>query len=225
MTDEASPADAVPAPTVRLFVALALPVEIADLLRGLMADLRKGFQFAGCAPRWVGDDALHLTLAFLGERPASLVAEIEQALGSAARPFGEQRLEIAHLGVFPHWRRPGVLWAGVRDRTRQLIELHARVNDALLPFDYTPEDRPYRPHVTLARFKSGKGIAAAEKLVHQHDDFRFGPFAANELALFRSELLPSGARYHRLATLGLSARTPTAQEVVKDERDEEIGGE
>jgi 2'-5' RNA ligase len=217
------PADAPITPTdapMRMFVALPLPEPIVNQIADLSTRLRKAVAFTGCRTRWVHPGAFHLTLAFLGDRPASLATRIAERLEALSAGFSPQRLEIKHLGVFPHWSRPRVLWVGIRDRTHQLAELHARVNAALQDFDYTPESNAFRPHITLTRFKSFRDIAAVETLARQHDDFRFGPFFADELVLFRSRLSPDGARHERLSAHRLSI-TPISNDRNPDSTDEE----
>lgn len=179
--------------SLRLFVAIALPEEIHASLEKLTDDLKTGLKFTPCRPTWVRNETIHLTLAFLGRQPASQVEPIREALTAAVAGFAPLRLKIGGLDVFPHWRRPRVLWIGARDLTGQLRDLHAALHDRLAGFDYAPDDKAFRPHLTLARFKSMRGVHAAESIVKQHQPRRFGPFLAEHVTLYRSELHPEGA--------------------------------
>lgn len=196
--------------SLRLFIAVPLPDEIRKQVAGLSANLQKGFQFTPNRPSWSDPETTHLTLVFIGSQPEALVEPIAQLLDDVAADFEQLRLEIKRLGVFPHWRNPKVLWAGVRDRTHQVEAMHTALERRLTRFGYTPEARDYHPHLTLARFKFLKGAQMVESVVNNHQGFKFGPFIAPELVLFKSVLHPSGAQHtplHR-AALKPSTRVP-----------------
>lgn len=189
---------------LRLFMAIALPDAIRSQVATLAGNLQKGAQFTSCRPSWAHPETMHLTLVFLGARPASQVEPIAAAMENAASLYAPLTLEIKGLGVFPNWGRPRVLWAGMRDRSRQIDQLHGALERAMRPFAYEPEGRPYHPHLTLARFKTLRGVSAMESVVQSHSSFKFGPFDARELILFRSELDPAGARHTPLRRAPLS---------------------
>ncbi|OPZ04744.1 MAG: 2'-5'-RNA ligase [candidate division BRC1 bacterium ADurb.BinA292] len=214
-------ADALPpaadAPTgtdrLRLFIAIELPGAIREQVAGLAENLRKGIAFTGARPTWLKPEAMHLTLVFLGSQPAGAVAPVAAALERLGRMYAPLRIELKRLGVFPHWRGPRVLWVGVRDRTHQLEGLRRELELSLAPVGYEPDGRPFRPHLTLARFKSPKGSPAVKKVVETHQEFLFGPFVAGELVLFQSELKPEGAVHTALHRTVLVAPAPYRNEV------------
>jgi RNA 2',3'-cyclic 3'-phosphodiesterase len=128
---------------VRLFVALDLP----EPARGALARFRD----AAADPavwRPLPDASLHVTLAFLGQRPdADAAAAVVAGLGDRAAPA------LALAGALPlPPRRPHVLTVAVADPDGGLATLQAAVSDALAAAaEYEPEARPFRPHVTVAR--------------------------------------------------------------------------
>lgn len=127
----------------RLFVALELPAE----LREQLAALRRGLPGA----RWVPEDQLHLTLAFLGEVEGPAFAAVKQGLnGVRSDPF---ELELAGTGRFPPRGQPRVLWAGVRDPA-EVSALAAEVRRCLARRGLPLDERRYAPHVTLARLRA-----------------------------------------------------------------------
>jgi 2'-5' RNA ligase len=194
---------------LRLFIALLLPAEIVVALAGLSERLRKGMQFAGCRARWVPAENMHLTLAFLGDQPADRVAALESIVDGLADGFAPLRLEAKNIGAFPHWQRPSVLWAGLRDRSGgQLDRLHAALHEALAPLGHRAENKAFRPHVTLARLASQRATPAMEKLAHDHASFHEGPFVVDRVALMLSHLGPGGARHEPLAMRILRATHP-----------------
>jgi RNA 2',3'-cyclic 3'-phosphodiesterase len=190
---------------LRLFIAIDLPEAIRAQLDQLSSNLQKGFLFTPSHPSWSGAAGMHLTLAFLGNRPGELVKPLGRAMDQVAQGFAPLIIEIKRLGVFPHWRNPRVLWAGIRDRSHQIEDLHRLLEQQLTYLGYEPEGRDFHPHLTLARFKSVKGAHAGESIVNSHQDFKFGPFEAGEMILFRSELHPAGARYTPLHRAKFSA--------------------
>jgi 2'-5' RNA ligase len=68
-----------------------------------------------------------------------------------------------------------------------------------------PEDRPYRPHVTLARVKEPAGLRTAPLLegVREHE---FGVRRVDAITLFESRLSPRGPTYMPLHRTPLAGR-------------------
>ena len=171
---------------LRLFVALELPQAARAAL--------VAFRDAAADPsvwRPVAAEALHLTLAFLGRRPATDVAVIEPILRGAAGPA--PRLAFAGAVLLPP-RRARVLCAALEDRDGTLAELQARVSDGLAAAGvYVPEKRPFRAHATVARLRPR---ARAPRAVEAAPDPL--EFHGEALTLFVSHLHPHGARYEPL---------------------------
>jgi RNA 2',3'-cyclic 3'-phosphodiesterase len=135
---------------VRLFVALEPPAAVREALAGwARAAVGEDPQL-----RLVAADALHLTLAFLGERPAEDVTRLAPALARALSGAAPPR-DAHALG--PLWlapRRPHVLTVGIADPSGRLAALQARVAGACADaVGWEPEARAFRPHVTVARVR------------------------------------------------------------------------
>ncbi|MCE5227967.1 RNA 2',3'-cyclic phosphodiesterase [bacterium] len=192
-------------PMWRLFLAIPLPDEVRAELEDLTARLKKGAQFTRCRPSWVHAGSIHLTLAFLGNTPPDKVDAISGAASRVAAAFSPLRIEIKRLGVFPDWHHPRVLWAGLRDRTHQLEDLQRKLNDSLSLIGFRPDDKPFRPHLTLARIKSLTGVTQLRSVVESHQDFHATAFDAGRLVLFRSQLDPAGAIHTPLGRFDFSA--------------------
>lgn len=188
---------------MRLFLAVDLPAEIRQALGLLQRELR-----GACAGwRWVAPTGIHLTLRFLGEVSPERDRELRPAWRTAARSFPPLRLELGSTGVFPGPRRPRVLWVGVNDRTgaNALASLAQALEATARAGGFAPEERPFRPHLTLARADRA-GVAP---IVPPERRESGAAFDATVVTLFRSELLPTGARYTALDALlleGGSAR-------------------
>jgi RNA 2',3'-cyclic 3'-phosphodiesterase len=145
---------------IRLFVAMPLPQPLKDILKADLELLKKQYPFQ----KWVHPQDLHLTLVFLGDMDPSSIDAVADRLREAAagRPPFPLRLEEA--GVFGPPRSPRVLWAGLQGEVAGLRELQARVSDCLTSLGYTPEERAYSPHLTLARQYAGASPVSKEAL-------------------------------------------------------------
>lgn len=176
---------------LRLFVALELP----EAVRAALA----AFRDAAADPdvwRPIRDEALHLTLAFLGRRPAGDVAAVSSVLHAAAGPA--PRLVLAGALLLPP-RRARVLCAHLEDPEGTLAALQARVSDGLAAAGvYTPEKRPFRAHATVARLRPRARPPRTVEATPEPLEFAGGP-----LTLFESRLHPHGARYEPLVRVDL----------------------
>jgi len=125
-----------------------------DSARAALAPLAKRVAGEG-GGRPVPAPNLHLTLAFLGEVAPDRV----EAAKSAASGIRGERFELVldRVGAF---RRAGVGWAGPAQAPRALLDLQSALDSALRAAGFKLEDRPFAPHLTLAR-KLGRPVAAA----------------------------------------------------------------
>jgi 2'-5' RNA ligase len=103
--------------------------------------------------KWVRPENIHLSVKFLGDVDDAREPELRNALQRAAGNRGAPRpltLQLTGFGVFPDYRRPNVLWAGVTPEPGLELLQHA-VEQAFAPLGFPIEARAFRPHVTLAR--------------------------------------------------------------------------
>ena len=179
---------------MRLFVAIDLPDAIKDQLDTLQTHLPTA--------RWVQRQQMHLTLFFLGE--TDRLADIQAALAGIETPPFE--LSLTGVGRFPKRRKqpPRVLWVGI-DAEPVLVQLHAQVTTALAKIGFASEDRPFSPHITLARLKTRDPLPEVDAFLGAHSAFRAPAIAITEFILFSSVLTPQGARYEREAVFSLQA--------------------
>lgn len=191
---------------MRLFVAAELPASIRARLAAAQSTLRA----LPIEARWVRPEGMHLTFVFLGEVLAARLQGIVAALaGLAGAPPGPIGLEARGLGGFPESGRLRVIWAGIAGDLAALRRLQESVAAALRAGGFAGDDRPYHPHLTLARVQGGRGDAARAALRSQSDT-GFGSFAIEAVHLFESRLLPGGAEYRSLKAFPLSAAGSTS---------------
>lgn len=176
----------------RLFVAVDLPVGARETLTAWARE------HAGPRDdlRLVAEDALHVTLAFLGDLPLARAEAIERAV--AAVVDGPVPLGLGGaLWLAP--RRPHVLTVAIEDPAGALVALHDRVAGALAKaVGYAPDPRPFRPHATVARVRRGARVRPVS--LPAPPRMRFG---AEAVALYRSRLGRGGARYEAVARVSL----------------------
>ena len=186
---------------MRLFVAASLPAAVLSALDELQKSLRDRLGRI----KWLRAEGIHLTLRFLGDVPSDRLVPLQEALRSAlTRPGGPFELALSGIGVFPDWRRPRVLWVSLVDVASRpgglasLNDLQKRVERGVVEAGFQPETRPFRPHLTLARFgREGKPGGLDDVLTGTDIPADTG-FAVDRIGLIRSFLGPSGARYQTL---------------------------
>lgn len=195
--------------SIRCFVAIELPAAIKHSLAKASDSLRGRLN----APvKWVEGDALHLTLKFLGNVPASKLDEVSGAMQRACIGSAPLSLRIASLGAFPSARSPRVVWIGLEGDTEALQLLAGRVDEAMAVLGFPRETRPFAPHLTLGRVREEATssqrdtIAAALQTAAAPECVAFDVAA---VSLMRSHLSPQGARYTCLGRIALNAGKPT----------------
>jgi len=173
-------------------VALDLPEDV----RGRLAVWRDKLVEGRDDLRPVAEEALHVTLAFLGYRAEQEAGAIAEAMTSAA---GDAPLLTAGEVKPVPPRRPRLFALDLGDPDGVCTHLQQAVSDALEAGRfYKPEKRPFWPHVTLARVKRN---LRADPL--PADPPPLDPFRAPQLTLYRSTLRPQGAKYDALAKVAL----------------------
>ncbi len=185
---------------LRLFLALRLPGDVLEALESWGEnELLQG--------RRVPREHLHVTLAFLGARPARELPMIIDVLGRAAArsvPF-----ELEPSG-YRETRSVGMVV--LRDPSGGAGQLAAELHDHLDHIGvYRREARKWVPHVTVLRFRDRPRLRPSPPA--------FGAFAPSDAAAFLSRLHPAGARYEVLDAipLGDPARIPAREVGVKPE--------
>ncbi|HEY3158648.1 MAG TPA: RNA 2',3'-cyclic phosphodiesterase [Vicinamibacterales bacterium] len=180
---------------MRLFVAAeigeALATTVAELSRELQR--RAGETARHAKVTWVPADRLHLTVRFIGEVDDARAAAIREALEPPLNiaPFD---LTLAGAGAFPKGGAPRVLWVGVVSGQDQLIAAERAISAGLARLGIPEEERPYRPHLTLARVREAAGLRTA-RLLEGLTDRTLGTVRIDAITLFQSKLSPKGPTY------------------------------
>jgi 2'-5' RNA ligase len=134
---------------------------------------------------------LHVTLAFLGGRPAAELRAIADALRGAAAAAERPELDVRS---YRETRSVGMLVCADRDGRGAALadDLFGRL-EALGA--YRREGRPWLPHVTVLRFRERPGLRPRLP--------RLEPFSPSDAAVYLSRLRPGGAQYEVLESFAL----------------------
>ena len=181
---------------IRAFVALLLE----DGVRAAVAATVERLRPLGPAVAWVPPQNLHVTLHFLGAQSEERLVEAEDALADAAAGSAPVDVTFHGIGAYPGLERPRILWVGLAHGALEARRLQARVTDALATRGFAREERPWHPHLTIGRVhderrwrrEAGPPLRGA---LAQAATTTFGTQRVAEVALMRSDLSPTGARY------------------------------
>jgi RNA 2',3'-cyclic 3'-phosphodiesterase len=140
------------------------------------------------APRWTLPDRWHLTLLFLGAVPDRQVPDLVAALGPQvlAAPLG--RLSLAGAGRFGSTRRPQVAWIGLDGDVGAVTDLARRLAAVARRLRLEVEDRPFRPHLTVGRWRPGRPADGA--VIDRLAGYRGPEWPVREVRLLESHLGP-----------------------------------
>ena len=179
---------------IRSFLAFDVPESIRRELAGMIQLLEPK------APgvKWVKADRMHCTLKFFGNVEEDLLmGEISQVIDEAVRHQTPIRLNSIGIGVFPNWRYPRVIWAGLAGETEAALALYERLERSFSTFELNHDKRhAFRLHLTLGRAKTPlKHCESFVNLVEKLADKEFGAFTIDHLTLYKSVLTREGPIY------------------------------
>lgn len=166
----------------RLFFGLELPPDIKDRLLKVRSTVP--------GAKWQNAGQLHITLLFLGSvEEERLKTVCESASGIQVAPFP---LQVTGLDCFGPPRRPRNLSASIQP-VAPTARLHEALQKRMETLGFATENRTFRPHITLARFKREAG--SVEALLAEQGERVFGQLSVTEFALFESKPGPTGSVY------------------------------
>jgi 2'-5' RNA ligase len=146
---------------------------------------------------WAKPESWHITLFFLGDTPESAIVLLQQLIEESFKTVKQFSTQLSGTGVFPNLANPKVLWLGL-ENLQPLMLPYARLSDLLQQNGFSFDDKPLKPHLTLARIKSLENRTSFESLLKQYRQFNFGTIAINRAVLFESILSPQGPVYKQL---------------------------
>ena len=173
-------------------------MDIPAETRRALSILIKDFEAICRGARWVQPEGMHVTLKFIGHVEDAMAARIAEALDGVRR---ERTIAVAfrEFGFFPNERHPRVFSVGIQ-ADKELGLLAKEVETRLEPLGIAKEERAFRPHLTLARFKTNEGLPELRKRIASFSSQDFGGSEISEFHLYQSVLKSSGAEYTKLST-------------------------
>jgi RNA 2',3'-cyclic 3'-phosphodiesterase len=185
----------------RTFIALEMNEPLQRFLGGIIEYAIRELP----ALRWVDPIGIHLTLAFLGELDDERLASAMEAVQATAQAVPSFNYRLKGLGFFGSPQQPRSIWMGVEDQPSPYVQgsplqlAHRTLNRELERRQFEIEKRPFSPHLTLGRVKQPLSPAEQQALQRLLQSRRAATpaqfYPARHLAVMKSELSRSGARY------------------------------
>ena len=178
-----------------------MAVPLSDEIRTALTAMQTRLKVTDANVRWVAPEAFHLTVAFLGDREASLRAPIEEACAKVVSQNSPFRVEVRGGSTFPK-RGPGplkTLWVGVSEGASAWKILARQAEESLAVFGVPPGNELV-PHITLGRVKSEQNMTALRAAVAAEADTNCGAQIADRITLIQSFLNPDGATYQEVCS-------------------------
>lgn len=192
--------------SIRTFLGLELGASPRRRAAALAEALRRSP--GGDGVRWVREESLHVTLRFLGATDPDAVPELARCVAGETRALAPFALRLGEPGAFPSPRRPRVIVLGL-EPPEPVVALAEAVERGVVAAGFPPEERPFRPHVTLGRVRQRRRAALALDVTAPVT----GPdetWDVVETVLFQSETARTGARYTALERIPLGPAGRTA---------------
>jgi 2'-5' RNA ligase len=190
---------------LRTFIAVEVPARIQSAIAHGTVSLKSALPKT--LVRWVAPQNVHLTLKFLGDVSSTTLEHLAEILKVEAASQGTFSISVGGFGAFPNPRRPRVIWIGL-EAPPALEALQRRVEAAAAQLGYTPEERPFSPHLTIGRV--GQNVSAADlqrirTVLEATKVGALGTFRVEAVHLFQSDLQPGGSVYTHLTALPLKS--------------------
>ncbi|HUJ79930.1 MAG TPA: RNA 2',3'-cyclic phosphodiesterase [Nitrospiria bacterium] len=188
--------------TIRAFIAVPLSPETIERLRAPVEELRALCRKAGIEAAWSRPEGWHLTLKFLGQVAPDQMQPFLDRLPACAGQYDVLTVNFGGFGAFPTPRRPRVLWIGVEPDggAASLVALARTVDEMTASLGYPSEERPFSPHLTVARIRTPpRSVHALTGWLEQRRADRLAAMLVERIALMRSDVRPGGSVYTPVA--------------------------
>jgi RNA 2',3'-cyclic 3'-phosphodiesterase len=194
---------------IRAFLAVEISDEVGtailqvqqDIKERIAAHLSKEIRIA-----WGQRNSFHLTMRFLGEMDKQLIDPLREAMASVRQSHPTIQIPIDRLQAFPNIMKPRVLWVGpseswlTSESAKRLVKLHQEIESCCHSFGFAQDEKPFSPHLTLARIKTGErqvGPLLAQSGVCERS-VSLGTVTVGPVVLMKSQLRPTGPVYTKL---------------------------
>ncbi|MFH1654169.1 MAG: RNA 2',3'-cyclic phosphodiesterase [Pseudomonadota bacterium] len=164
-----------------------------SLLIELMRSKAKGI-------KWVDPSLMHCTVKFFGDvEEELLMGRLSDMILEEVSPFKPLKFKGVGVGVFPNFRYPKVIWAGLAGDSERAIEMHDKLEALFEEISIKKDKRAFRLHLTIGRMKGSlKGKESLVSFIEKQGIKEFGEVVVDKLTLYKSELTPTGSIYTAL---------------------------
>ncbi|MCF8001583.1 MAG: RNA 2',3'-cyclic phosphodiesterase [Halanaerobiales bacterium] len=188
---------------MRLFIAIPIENRTQELLQDQMELAQAALDFD---LKWVSGENLHLTLKFLGDTEENKLSDIKESMENTCSSYDSFNIYYNHFNAFPSTDYPKVLYFGLKNHKKTLINLQNELENNLYDKGFEKEDRDYNPHLTFAR--SGKKTDMRQ-LKYDYQEFIEENNIrilqkVNKISLIESQLYKSGPVYEELHTVNFN---------------------
>ena len=184
---------------MRLFIATSFPGEVLRELNSRVAALRPRLPAAS----WVREETQHLTFAFLGDQPESLIEKIAAPLTAAAGTIPRFEAHLAGSGFFPNPRHARVGWVGLQPEAG-FKKVAQAVRDAVTQHGVELDGGDFKPHLTMMRIRDQWPPSSIDLFNRSLREYQSPPFTVDGVTLYQSQLNPKGAIHTPLRTFAFS---------------------
>jgi 2'-5' RNA ligase len=182
-------------PGRRIFAAIPLAAEARGAVEALVEAVRSSADPGEREVRWVRLEGLHVTLRFIGPTLDDRIPAALDAVTTAAQATPPFEVGLAGGGAFPDPIRPRALWLGIGTGVDELSALTRAIDREMAGRGWPIEDRPFRPHLTLARSDGvGTGSRTAARLIMEARELDVR-WSVDRAVLFESVTGGGPARY------------------------------
>ncbi len=167
-----------------------------------IANALKPFRKIASPIKWTKAENIHLTLKFIGDVEPATYKKIEETLSGNDYPVDPFTVRIAGIGKFGKEQELNILWAGITP-SQKLESLFRDIESRLHGVGIPKDNRPFKPHITLARNKKNFDIKPYLRLIDQHQGTFISESAIKGFQIFKSDLSSNGPTYTILKEIPL----------------------
>jgi len=178
----------------RLFIGI--PIESPKSVRQVEV-WKRNSHFNRNVLNWTSSGNWHITLFFLGNTEESAVVGLQQLIEESFCGIQAYNTELFGVGVFPNTKNPKALWIGLED-LQPLMSAYSKLGELLQQNGFSFDQKPLKPHLTIARVKRADHLSAFQTLLSEHKETVFDQINMSKVVLFESLNTPDGPFYKPL---------------------------
>lgn len=168
---------------MRYFIALELPQNSKEEIKVIQEEFKKIIPGA----RLTDNDKLHLTIAFVGEKPDKFQKDLEEMLKKATQNIPPFAITPAYIDGFPNLHEARIFWIGVKGDIDKLMIIRERIKDGLVQLGLDVDDRRYTPHIAIAKINNSFRMEEGqEERLQQLMAEKLNSITVSSLKLFES---------------------------------------